>query len=228
MSKSSVFENKAFQQTSSAIGFNLVSQINSFNSVFDTKPLDSFEVSELETLLADNFLPETIGEEQVEKDMGRLKQITAEIKAIGRQGAILMGERVFMARDILKPYKEGTFTKWLEATFGARKTGYNALAYFDLYSSLPDDELREKFKQIPLRAAYVLASRRGDPETKTTIIREFHGLRHNELVSIIQEKLPVDAVEKKLSKGLNSRLIAQAGEIFKQHHERKELLSVVD
>ena len=101
-----------------------------------------------------------------------------------------MEERVSRAKDILKPYKNGTFTKWIESTFGAKKTGYNALAYFELYQQLSNNDLREGFKKIPLRAAYILASRPGNHEIKEEIVREYHELGHGDLVNLIQDSFP--------------------------------------
>jgi Uncharacterised protein family (UPF0137) len=226
MSKSSVFENKAFQQSAPAgIGFNLISQINSFNSVFDTKPLDAVETSRIEKLLTEGFQPGLRAQCQVADDIASLKQITAEIKAIGRQGTVLMGERVHRARELLKPYKDGTFTRWLESAFGTRKTGYNALAYYELYTALPHDSLRESFKKLQQRTAYVLASRKGAVETKAEIISEYQDRSHDELVILIQEKLPVASGDRRLGKTSNDRLIDQIRDNFKKLQKKKQLLS---
>lgn len=132
MSKSSLFENKALQQV--GVGFNLVTNTNSFNALFATKPLEQSEAEQIEKILTDNFQEGFIEKDQVQQDVLQLKQITAEIKAIGKQGTILMGERVHRARELLKSYKDGAFTKWLESAFGTRKTGYNVLAYYEFYN----------------------------------------------------------------------------------------------
>lgn len=57
--------------------------------------------------IGSGFNTELISLERLEKDRIDLKQITVEIKAIEKQGIILMGERVHRASDLLKPYKEG-------------------------------------------------------------------------------------------------------------------------
>ena len=226
MSKPSVFENKSFQNKASAgTGFNLAPQVNSFNAIFDPKPLDALEETRIEKLLVENYQPGAIQDEQVKTDVLQLKRITAEIKSISKQGIVLMGERVHQAMGILKPYKDGTFTKWLEATFGARRTGYNVLAYFELYKALPSDSLRERLKKIPLRAAYALASRVGDADVKEEIIREHHDLKHNELVTLIQEKLPVASTDRRSGKSSNDRLIAKAHNMLEKLLKRKAVLS---
>lgn len=229
MSKSNVFENKAFQKTNQGgVGFNLVSQVNSFHSVFNTKPLDAKEANEIERLLVDNFRPGQSDEEQVGKDVEQLKLITSEIKAIGKQGTVLMGERVHKARELLKPYKDGTFTKWLETTFGTRKTGYNMLAYYDLYTALPHDALRESLKKLPQRTAYILASRDGDIGTKAEIISEYHDRTHDELVVLIQEKLPVASGDKRKAKSSNESLIISMIDSAQKLQKRKSTLTEED
>lgn len=191
MSKSALFSNKAFvDSASNGIGFNLVPQMNSFNAVFQTKPLENAESDKIRRLLHDNLDPDKMTEEQTSRDADQLKQITAEIKAISRQGAILLGERVYRAREILKAYQSGAFTQWLEATFGSRKTGYNMLAYYELYNALPHDGLKEKFKQMPNRAAYILAAKQGDFQAKVAMINENYQLGHRELVGLIRSAFP--------------------------------------
>jgi len=122
---------------------------------------------------------------------------------------VLMGERIHRAREVLKPYKNGTFTRWLSSTFGTRKTGYNTLSYFELYRDLPQERLKEQFKKIPLKAAYILASREGNIDAKANIIREYHSYDYNDLVALIQEKLPIPHSNKQAKKSLTSMLIDQ-------------------
>lgn len=231
MSKPSLFQNQAFQQTSAPIGsgFNLVTQVNNFSAVFDTKPLEKDEAEQIEKLLADNTLNDFISFEQLEKDKANLKSITAEIKAIGKQGAILMGERVHRANELLKSYKDGTFTKWLEVTFGTRKTGYNLMNYYALYNELPNEELRQKFKKIPQRAAYILASRKADNiETKAEIIDQYYNLGPQELVDVIQEKLPLSSNDKRCNKGNASKLIDSIHDSIKKLQACKDSLTNED
>lgn len=204
------FNNRAFQQsTFPSAGFNLVTQNNSFSSVFDPKPLEGVDATRIEQLLVENLLPGTITEVQLEADTAELKRITAEIRAIGKQSIILMGERVHRVSELLKPYRDGTFTKWLENTFGSRKSGYNALSYYSLYNELPDEELKQKFKKMPQKTAYILASRKGaDIEAKAEIVREFHDMSHDELVSLIQEKMPLEEKDRRSQKNTSERFIA--------------------
>ncbi|MBS0636837.1 MAG: CT583 family protein [Verrucomicrobia bacterium] len=233
MSKPSVITNTAFQQKPPmAAGFNLVNQTNSFNSVFDVKPLDHQEDVQLQKILHENFLTVGAGKEKenakLSQDWDEMKAITSQIKAIGKQGTVLIGERVFKAREILKSYKDGTFTKWLELAFGTRKTGYNMLAYYELYNALPHADLKDNFKKIPQKTAYILASRDGDLNKKAEIIREYHDLSHEELVILIQDKFPVASSDKRASKDSNSRFIAAIRDTLEKLQKRKSDLTQAD
>ena len=55
---------------------------------------------------------------------------------------------------------------WLNITFKHRSTAYNVLAYYELYKTLPNTELQKKLKEMPHKAAYVLASERVKSEQK--------------------------------------------------------------
>lgn len=229
MAKENLLINPAFQRKEVLPGgFNLVAQANNFSSVFDVKPLDVEEGREIEKLLIDNFQGEEEGREQLSSDAAQIKALTAEIRAIGKQGIILMGERVHKAREILKPYRDGTFTKWIESAFGARRTGYNVLSYYELYMALPGPELKENFKRIPQKAAYVLASRTGELEVKAEIVREYGDQPLNEIILMIQEKLPAAEGDKRSSKRGNVKLIYNFQQVVKQIFKRKTTLSEED
>lgn len=206
----SSFPNSAFQEVASPVsGFNLVNKSNSFSSVFDPKPLDEADSMLIENLLLNNVLDENISGGQLEKDIIDLTRLTVEVKAIGKQSIVLLGERVYQVGELLKQYRNGAFTQWIESTFGSRKTGYNMLSYYNLYKSLPDESLREKLKDMPQKTAYILASRKGgDIEVKSEIIRECGGLTHADLVEIIKEKIPAEEKEKRATNVSNEKLIA--------------------
>ncbi len=213
MAKNSPFSNPAFQQKqSSGAGFNLVPQSNNFQSVFDVKPLDEVDVTTIENLLIENSHPDSMSAVQVKQDIDSLKALTAEIKAIGRQGILLMGERVSKARDMLKSYHQGTFTRWLSTTFGSRKTGYNLLTYYDFYSSLSNQELKEKFRKIPQKAAYILASRKGDMKKKEEIVLNYSDQKPIKLISLIHENLPADEEDRRSPKDRELKQLAKLTE----------------
>jgi hypothetical protein len=101
---------------------------------------------------------------------------------------------------MLKSYHQGTFTKWLLTAFGSRKSGYNMLTYYDFYSALPNQELKEKFRKIPQKAAYILASRKGDMKKKEEIVLNYSDQKPIKLISLIHEELPTDEEDKRRPK----------------------------
>lgn len=201
--------------------FNLVTNVNSFNAVFDLQKLDEQEEKHIETILETNWIPDNLTKKEVEQNLGRLKSITSEIKAISRQGAFLIGERIVQAREMLKPYRDGTFTLWLESTFGSRRSGYNMLAYYELFTALPDDDLRSKYKIMSQRAAYSLANRRGDIQRKIQIIDQYFNLKSNELIAIVQKEFSNrDYRSRRTMESLMNRLLETVDQLVKR---RKEL-----
>jgi len=168
--------------------FNIVAEVNSFNAVFDLQKLDVHEEEGIKEILNSNRIEEGSSEEEVERDFQELKSITSEIKSISRQGAFLIGERVVKARKILKPYRDGTFTLWLESTFGSRKTGYNMLAYYELFKALPDEDLKTKYKSMSQKVAYSLATRKGDVQKKIDIIDQHFNLKSRDLLLLVQKE----------------------------------------
>lgn len=203
-----LISNPAFGKTEGTIGFNLVPNTNIFNSIFTPKPLDHNEENKIQKLLFDNFQTHESSEEnsaeRLKTDIDQIKAITAEIKAIQKQGIVLMGERIEKAKQILKSYKDGTFTIWLKETFNSKQTGYNILAYYEFYKSLPTLELKETFKRMPQRAAYTLASRAGNLDLKLEILKNSLSLESeaaSDILTHIRDKLPLPQDDKRRSKG---------------------------
>ena len=225
MAKNHQFSNPALKQKSTAnTNFNLVHKTTNFNSIFDVQPLEQAEATVIETLLIESSNPDSHTESQVHKDISDLKSITAEIRAIGRQGILLMGERISKARELLKSYHNGTFTKWLDATFGSQKTGYNLLTYYDFYSALPEPSLKEKFRKLPQKVAYILASRKGDMKKKEEIVRCIGEQKPNDLLSLIQEKLPIKPNDKRsLKDGSLNRILKLKNELKMILHRKNHL-----
>lgn len=224
MSKKTKFANPALKKSKAAKEeveqFNLAVNVNSFNAVFDLQKLDEKEEAHLEEILENNWIPDNLSETESKQTLAKLKSITSEIKSISRQGAFLVGERVTQAREMLKPYRDGTFTLWLESTFGSRRSGYNMLMYYELFTSLPDEDLRRKYKIMPQRAAYSLANRRGDLQKKMEIIDKYFGLKSNELISIVQKEFSNrDGRSKKGVLSLINRLLESIDQLVKRKKE---------
>lgn len=166
--------------------------LSSFSGVFKVTPLTENEEENLRNLLRE-YCHET---QEIDQDLPFLSSITSEVKAINNQAAILHGERIKKAQEILKPYRDGAFSAWLVATYGNRQTPYNFLQYFELYRSIPK-LLQAKMDEMPRQALYTLASRSAPKEEKETIIQNYKGETKKELLSLIRERFPLDQKDRR-------------------------------
>ncbi len=166
--------------------------LSSFSGVFKVSTLNDKEEELLKTLLK-KFATEGI---DTEKDFHSLSAITSEVKAINNQAAILHGERIKKAQEILKKYEEGAFTFWLMQTYGNRQTPYNFLQYYDLYQMLPQ-KLIPKLDEMPRQAAYTLASREGNFDLKQEIIQSYQGETKQALLEQIRRTFPLQEKDKR-------------------------------
>jgi hypothetical protein len=200
-----IVSNPVFQRkTASEPGtdsFNLVPQINPFSSIFDLQSLDDKTAQAIELLVHDLNPPETDNIEALRADIVRLKNITVEVQAIEKQGVLLVGERLFKAREILGRWSQGSdsFRNWLNIVFKHRSSAYNVLAFYDLHQILPSPELQKKLKEMPHKAAYVLAARKGEIEAKAEIVEKHFHLKADEIIAIVQDKFPSSKKESKQS-----------------------------
>ena len=197
---------------------------NAFRSVFAIQDLESTQADELKELLQ-TTAPSEKNSLEIQRDFDALKSITAEIRSIQKQSVMLLGERIVKAREILKLYGDGstTFTKWLDSTFSSRTTAYNCIAYYEFYSSLPSDALRERLKLMSHKAAYMLASRSGDIEQKYKIVEEYYSLKQDEIIPIIQECFPLPENEKRKEQALEGDL-NELERVLERLLKRRQLL----
>jgi hypothetical protein len=172
---------------------------NSFRAMFDPHELADSEIDNLKQIFEQCSL-QTSFEEEIEKDFSQLVQITSELKAIQKQAVILVGERICAVRKIFKRHGgEGIgFTAWLSLAFNARKTAYNAMAYYELYSALPTEDLKTKMKQMPVKVSYVLASRTAPEKLKFSIIDSYQGEKQREMLDRIEEHIPIEGDKRSL------------------------------
>ena len=98
------------------------------------------------------------------------------------------------------------------------------LTYYDFYSALPDQDLKEKFRRIPQKAAYILASRQGDMKKKEEIVRGYANQKRMDLITLIHEKLPIKEKDKRGKKeGSLSRIIKLKDEVSRLFQRKKNL-----
>jgi hypothetical protein len=180
------------------------------------------ETASLETILTEHRLDDR----SVEKDLTHLKEITAEIKTINAQAALLHGERIKRAQTLLKAYKEGAFSAWLIQTYGNRQTPYNFLQYFEFYQSLAV-ALRERMLQMPKQAVYTLASRAGDLEKKTEIVEEYEGETKEALLAKIRMLFPLQPKDRR-KENLSDTILTTLSRLLLQIEEKKWAPSLSD
>ncbi len=167
-------------------------ELTSFSGLFSISELNEFEKTGLEELLRTY----TRDEGTLDHDLKKLIFITAEVKAINNQAAILHGERIKKAHAILTNYKEGAFTSWLMTTYGNRQTPYNFLQYYNFFEAIPKG-LRPKLESMPRQAVYTLASREGPFEKKKEIVASYNGETKKLLLNKIRDEFPLAGEDKR-------------------------------
>lgn len=164
----------------------------SFAGVFSVADLSDSEKEFLKALLNEH----TVSPETLLPDLQALIAITAEVKAINNQAALLHGERIKRAHTILTRYQDGAFTAWLIATYGNRQTPYNFFQYYEFCEALPK-QTRLQLDAMPRQAIYTLASRNGSLAEKKEIIENYAGETKSELLQIIRKKFPLSNTDKR-------------------------------
>lgn len=167
--------------------------LTSFSGIFSVSELSEGEKEQLSELLK---VFATNEEEDVKDDLQALISLTSEVKAINNQAAILHGERIKKAQQILTKYRDGAFTSWLISTYGNRQTPYNLLQYYEFYEAMPKP-LRPQVELMPRQAIYVLASRPGDLEIKRGIVEKYQGETKVEVLALIRQTFPLDNQDKR-------------------------------
>jgi hypothetical protein len=162
-------------------------ELSPFSGLFGKPKTGEKEEKELTEILQKYASEETI---DVSKDLFSLLAITAEVKAINNQAALLHGERIKKAQEILKKYREGAFTAWLKCTYGNRQTPYNFLQYYEFYLKIPKS-LHQQIEAMPRQAVYTLASREGEFSKKEEIVRNYKGESKQQMITLIRSFFPL-------------------------------------
>jgi hypothetical protein len=168
-------------------------ELTPFSGLFGTPKSGEKEEKELSEILMKYASDVTL---DFSKDLHSLLSLTAEVKAINNQAALLHGERIKKAQEILKNYREGAFTAWLNCTYGNRQTPYNFLQYYEFYLKMPK-ALHPQIEAMPRQAIYTLASREGDLAKKEDIVRNYKGESKLQMISLIRAFFPLDAKDRR-------------------------------
>lgn len=226
MAKSAI-TNPAFQKQKKADApFPLAPAVSPLNPLFEAGSLDPKIAEEIDKLVMDSANQDAINEKEIHQDALQLKAITAQVKGIQDQGALLLGERVFKAREILKKYgdEHRTFTSWMKIAFRDRSSAYNFLSYYQFYHALATQDLQSKLKEMPQKAVYKLAARGGEIEQKVEILEKCYGMKAPEIIAMIDEKLP-SKIKRESKKDINVSLIASIMVSLRKINSRKHILS---
>lgn len=175
--------------------------LTTFSGMFNVADLSHQEKDALADLLQ-NYAH---GKQEISDDLDQLISLTSEVKAINNQAALLHGERIKKAHQILIKYRDGAFTAWLIATYGNRQTPYNLMQYYEFCEAMPK-QLRPKIELMPRQAIYVLASREGDLEKKQQIVEKYQGETKNEVLILIRQLFPLADKDKRGQKRGNGLL----------------------
>jgi hypothetical protein len=162
-------------------------QLTPFSGLFGMPNSGEKEKKILEEILSKYSLGE---EKDVSNDLKLLLAITSEVKAINNQAVLLHGERIKKAQEILKKYREGAFTAWLQSAYGNRQTPYNFLQYYEFYLQMPKT-LHPQIELMPRQAIYTLASREGAFSKKEEIVRNYQGESKQQMMSLIRAFFPL-------------------------------------
>lgn len=193
--------------------------LTSFSGIFSV-----VELSEKEKEALAGILKHYANEEQeILGDLNLLISLTSEVKAINNQAALLHGERIKKAHQILTRYRDGAFTAWLMAAYGNRQTPYNLMQYYEFCESMPKP-LRSKIELMPRQAIYVLASRAGNLDTKQKIVENYQGETKAEMLTLIRQTFPLDQTDKRQRK-MGHKLILELQQLYQQFKKTSQALT---
>jgi hypothetical protein len=201
------------------------SNVRSFREEFITAPLTREEDNAIQLLLIDESSANVaVVNDKISNDHKSLVDITTQIRAIERQNVLLHGERIKKAQEILKPYKDGAFTRWLMVAYGNRQTPYRILQYYEFFNSLTS-EVKQLMQSMPKKAAYVLAARDGDSDKKIGIIKDHYSDTPENIINIVQEAFPLDPKDGRKKKASDAVLVESIRSDLKKLAKRKQELA---
>ena len=197
---------------------------NPIEAFFGSHKLSDEDEEKIRSLVGMRYQVDGIDKKKISEDITGLIELSSQIRAITKQSIVLHGERIFRGQEILKGYKRGTFTAWLELTYGNRQTPYNFLYYYILYRELPS-KTRKLFQKIPYRIAYMLGSRGGSLDDKIQVIEKNHKKSQKELLILIEEIFPLAHSDQRVRASSSLKLTESALENLKLVCSRKGALN---
>ncbi len=183
--------------------------INTLQEIFSIQPVAREEKEALFHELVQILGEEESDKRKLEADFDQLALLSQACRAIQKQGIILVGEKIDQARSLFFGYEKSRalFSTWIKKTFSSEKSAYNALAFYQFYRQIEADADKEKFKKMPLKASYALASREGAIEEKILFIQNQYHKKNEEILNEIQSRFPLsDQDHRKKKKPLFTKL----------------------
>ncbi|MEF9497540.1 MULTISPECIES: CT583 family protein [Chlamydia] len=131
-------------------------------------------------------------EDQCSRGLASIKLLTGQIKSIQKQHVLLIGEKIYKVREILKSMNspDTTFSAWINLVFHTKSSAYNALGYYELFINLPDKNTKSLFQSIPYKTAYLLASRKGSLKDKVKVLGKISGMSNTSAIDVLNKFLP--------------------------------------
>jgi hypothetical protein len=167
-------------------------QLTSFSGMFAVSDLNDSEKSKIEEILKCY----AIDIDNVEEDLSSLIAITSEVKAINNQAALLHGERIKKAHNILVQYRDGAFSAWLMTAYGNRQTPYNLMQYYEFCEAMPK-KLRPQIEAMPRQAIYTLATRDVPLDEKQAFVESYQGQTKAVILALIRQTFPLEEQDKR-------------------------------
>lgn len=167
--------------------------INALQEVFSSQPVTQLEKEEFYSEFSKLVKEEKQELGWLERDLEKIIKLSKECHSVQKQGVILLGEKISQAKSIFSIYSSSKplFSFWVRKTFSSEKTAYNALAYFEFYTEISNEETKEKLKKMPLKAGYALASRKGSLDDKLKIVDLMYHENSEEILLEIQQRIPM-------------------------------------
>ncbi|SYX09479.1 Uncharacterised protein family (UPF0137) (plasmid) [Chlamydia poikilotherma] len=151
--------------------------------------LSEDEKEQIESLIVSKH---SVFDDTCSRGLASIKLLTGQIKSIQKQHVLLIGEKIYKVRDILRGMNspETTFSAWINFVFHTKSSAYNALGYYELFISLPDKNTKSLFQSIPYKTAYLLASRKGSVKDKVKVLGKIYGMSNTSAIDVLNKFLP--------------------------------------
>jgi hypothetical protein len=158
---------------------------NPLKQIFKIKDLKPKEIQDIEILLKENSTK--INNFEFQNDFRNISRITTEIRGVNRMHSIFLGGKIIEARNILEKYGDKTFSKWLELTFGNRRTPYDYIYQYEFFSAL-SEQYQEIALQMPRSILSIVCKKKLPFEEKLELVANYRGEKKHELVKLIKDK----------------------------------------